>query len=173
MSQQEVHFSAKNATASLQESWNKKSKVYVLVTLPFSPDYEQSLLFSSLPKKMVVVTGNFELGVDPAVEVVCFPGAIGGSASQQLTLINNSGGQVAYKIKCTDNNVVKINPAAGLLPPGGAASVTLTSGPLPGPPAPQNIYIMNAPADGAPDAQAAFAGAPEGSGKVELDTAFE
>ncbi len=122
---------------------------------------------------MVVVTGCFELCVEPPVEVVGFPGAIGGSASQQLTLSNNSGGQLAYKIKCTDNNVIKINPAAGLLPPGGAASVTLTSGPLPGPPAPQNIYIMNAPADGAPDAQAAFAGAPEGSGKVELDAAFE
>ncbi len=128
---------------------------------------------SPLSKKMVVVTGNFELAVEPAVEVVCFPGAIGGSASQQLTLTNNGGGQLAYKIKCTDNNVVKIIPAAGLLPPGGSTAVTLTSGPLPGPPPPQNIYIMNAPADGAPDAQAAFAGAPEGSGNMELDAAFE
>ncbi len=145
--------------------------MFVTFASPLRP--EQSVLFSVLFKKMVVVTGNFELAVDPAVEVVCFPGAIGGSASQQLTLTNNGGGQLAYKIKCTDNNVVKIDPAAGLLPPGGSAAVTLTAGPLPGPPPPQNIFIMNAPADGAPDAQAAFACAPEGSGKVELDAAFE
>ncbi len=122
---------------------------------------------------MVVVTGTFELCVEPELEVISFPGAIGGSATQHLTLTSTSEEQLAYKIKCTDNNVIKICPAIGLLPPGGTASITLSSGPLPGPPGPQNIYIMNAPADGAPDAQAAFAGAPEGSGIVELDAAFE
>eukprot|EP01083_Nonionella_stella_P087394 243138_1 len=108
---------------------------------------------------MVVVTGNFELAVEPALEVVPIP--------QQLTLGNNGGGQLAFKIKCTDNNVIKIEPATGLIPVGGSVCVSLSPGSAPA--APQTIFIMNAPADGAPNAQAAFAGCPEGSGKVELD----
>ncbi len=83
----------------------------------------------------MVFAGNIDMAVEPPVEVVGFPGAIGGSASQQLTLTNNSGGQLAYKIKYPGSSMAK------LLPPGEVAVVTLTFRPLPGPPVAEREHV--------------------------------
>ncbi len=49
---------------------------------------------------------------------------------------------MAFRISCTDNNVIDIKPAAGLLKLGMSATINLSSGPFSVPPAAQKVYIF-------------------------------
>ncbi|MCP3661962.1 MAG: motile sperm domain-containing protein [Gammaproteobacteria bacterium] len=105
---------------------------------------------------MVITTGNFLLDCEPA-ERVYFFGPWGKESRRELKLINKNRYKVAFKVKCSANNVVRIDPPAGLIPIGETFTVTLAAGPSK-PQQFQNLFIMNIPApDGVVDARDAWA----------------
>ncbi len=125
---------------------------------------------------MVITNGNFLLDVEPA-ERLYFFGPFNQESKRELKITNNNASNfhVAFKVKCTDNKVVRIDSCpAGLLKYKETAVVKFSTGPFSEWPDMQNMYIMNIAAlETAKDAREAWYlhKGPE-TGKVQMDITF-
>jgi hypothetical protein len=62
-------------------------------------------------------------------EKVEFKGTWEEPVTTELKVVNSSGKRMAYKVKCTSNELFKIRPVMGILGDGESATVTLTFSP--------------------------------------------
>ena len=69
-----------------------------------------------------------KLTTEPA-EKVEFKGTMEEAIAVELKVTNSSGKRMAYKVKCTSNELFKIRPVMGILADGESATVTLTFSP--------------------------------------------
>ena len=69
-----------------------------------------------------------KLTTEPA-EKVEFKGSWEEAVPVELKVSNSSGKRMAYKVKCTSNELFKIRPVMGILGDGESATVTLTFSP--------------------------------------------
>ena len=66
-----------------------------------------------------------ELEFEPGSEVK-FKGALQDPVPVEVKVKNGTGKKMAYKVKCSDNDLFKIRPVMGILKDGESATVTLT-----------------------------------------------
>jgi hypothetical protein len=66
-----------------------------------------------------------ELELEPA-DVVEFKGTFKDPVAKEVKVKNGTGKRMAFKIKCSDNDMFKIRPVMGILKDGESANVTLT-----------------------------------------------
>ncbi len=134
----------------------------------------------------MVVLGDFDKWVKaiPENEELLFEGSIAKAVKKEIIVMNTSDESVGYKLKCTNNEVIRLENAVGLLPPGGHQLVTMTAGPFSTPPPPQVIWLMvsaytkeiaclvRLPHRKLSFVEAAFTLHPEGTGKKIYTTRF-
>ncbi len=135
----------------------------------------------------MVILGDFDKWVRaiPENDEIFFDGSIGTKAvKKEIIVMNTSNESVGYKLKCTNNGVIGLDPAVGLLPPGGHQLVTISAGPFSTSPPPQVIWVMvsaytkeiaclvRVPHRKLSFVEAAFRLNPEGTGKKIYTTRF-